>query len=175
MAAFDAVLVHIINTVAPGRGVIQNKLSTDVQSPPPPPQELLRTGTRPTFNLLLLPAPSSPSILRVCISIHPKVRHGSIPVQYLFSMTLLPGKWHGVKAAMVAALNKNKTSLTLDILAGPTYASCDVIFLQEAAAAFVGELERHPVRPGRHRSPRHPTIFHETIELPRISIDIDRC
>ena len=55
---------------------------------------------------------------------------------------LSPGKWHGVKASMVDALHKNKTALTLDILAGSTYASCDVIFLQEAAAALVGRRGR---------------------------------
>lgn len=64
--------------------------------------------------------------------------------------TLAPGKWHGVKASMVEALHKNKTALTLDIIAGPVYASCDVIFLQEAAAALVRRLERHPVLSERY-------------------------
>jgi hypothetical protein len=44
---------------APGRGGIENKHSTNVESPPPPPRVcmsggLLRTSTRPTMNLLLL-------------------------------------------------------------------------------------------------------------------------
>jgi len=46
-----------------GGGVIENRHSTEVESPPPPPlytprvcmSGSLRTGTRPTVNLLLLP------------------------------------------------------------------------------------------------------------------------
>lgn len=56
---------------------------------------------------------------------------------------LAPGKWHGVKREMVKALNENKTRRTLDILASPAYRSCDVFFVQEAAAALVRDLESH--------------------------------
>jgi hypothetical protein len=37
-----------------GREVIETKQLTYVESPPPPPRELLRISTRPTRNLLLL-------------------------------------------------------------------------------------------------------------------------
>lgn len=53
---------------------------------------------------------------------------------------LAPNKWHDVKTSMVAALHVNKTKRTLEILAGPVYASCDAIFIQEAAAGFVDDL-----------------------------------
>jgi len=55
--AMDAIDCIAFNRT--GRGVIENKHSTDVESspplpPPPPPRGLLRTSTRPTLNLLLL-------------------------------------------------------------------------------------------------------------------------
>ncbi len=37
-------------------------------------------------------------------------------------------------------MHVNKTKRTLEILAGPVYASCDAIFIQEAAAGFVDDL-----------------------------------
>lgn len=51
---------------------------------------------------------------------------------------------------MVDALHRNKTKLTLDVLSGPTYATCDVVFLQEVAAAFVQRLEEHPTLSQRY-------------------------
>jgi len=57
-AALDFVAALV---AAPGRGVIENNPSTDVDFPPPPrvcmsthPGVLLRTSTRPTLILLLL-------------------------------------------------------------------------------------------------------------------------
>ena len=58
---------------------------------------------------------------------------------------LAPGKWHDVKSEMVQSLNKNKTKRTLEILASPVYASCDCLLIQEAAAAFVGDLTKHDI------------------------------
>ena len=56
---------------------------------------------------------------------------------------LAPGKWHGVKREMVASLNENKTERTLDILTSPAYSTCDVVCVQEAAAALVRDLASH--------------------------------
>lgn len=50
-----------------------------------------------------------------------------------------PSKWYSVKAAMCAALSKNKSALTLSILE-EQYADADVIFLQECAAGFAKAL-----------------------------------
>jgi len=45
----DGILTLMAKT-SRGRGVIENKHSTDVESPPPPLGDLLRTSTRPTLN-----------------------------------------------------------------------------------------------------------------------------
>lgn len=63
---------------------------------------------------------------------------------------LAPSRWHGVKTSMVKALHKNKVSRTLEIVASKVYASCDIIFLQEASAALVGHIISHPILGARY-------------------------
>lgn len=63
---------------------------------------------------------------------------------------LAPSRWHGVKTSMVKALHKNKTSRTLEIIASKVYASCDIIFLQEASAALVSNMTSHEVLGARY-------------------------
>ena len=66
-----------------GRGGIENKHPTDVESRPRPPRKLLRTCSQPTLNLLLLlrmvsenkhptGVESHPPPSHVCMSIHPE-------------------------------------------------------------------------------------------------------
>eukprot|EP00005_Dracoamoeba_jomungandri_P000734 CAMPEP_0174256650 /NCGR_PEP_ID=MMETSP0439-20130205/5864_1 /TAXON_ID=0 /ORGANISM="Stereomyxa ramosa, Strain Chinc5" /LENGTH=502 /DNA_ID=CAMNT_0015339363 /DNA_START=150 /DNA_END=1658 /DNA_ORIENTATION=+ len=55
--------------------------------------------------------------------------------------TVAHGKWMDIKAELCEKLNKNKVPRTLEIL-NNNYADSDVIFLQEAAAAFIDEAEQ---------------------------------
>lgn len=79
----------------------------------------------------------------------------SIPLQALcqalFDATLVhlvniaaPSKWHEIKMSLSSALVQNKDALTISILE-TQYADCDVIFLQECAAAMVPALEGSPI------------------------------
>ena len=72
---------------------------------------------------------------------------------------LAPGKWHGVKREMVASLNENKTKRTLAILASPAYRSCDVVCVQEAAAALVRDLRAHEAL-----SARYHVLYPDTLD-----------
>ena len=51
------------------------------------------------------------------------------------------------------ALFVNKQARTLEILSGPAYASCDVIFLQEVAGNFVAKLQESPLGTSHHVLP----------------------
>ena len=68
--------------------------------------------------------------------------------------TLSPsGEWLTIKRRLCEALFVNKQARTLEILSGPAYASCDVIFLQEVAGNFVAKLQGSPLGTSHHVLP----------------------
>ena len=68
--------------------------------------------------------------------------------------TLSPsGEWLTIKRRLCDALFVNKQARTLEILSGPAYASCDVIFLQEVAGNFVAKLQESPLGTSHHVLP----------------------
>ena len=63
----------------------------------------------------------------------------------VFMMNLVaPRDWHRIKISLMDVLHQNKSVRVIDILTGPVYASCDVIFLQEVSAAMVRDFENDP-------------------------------
>ena len=63
----------------------------------------------------------------------------------VFMMNLVaPRDWHRIKTSLMDVLHQNKCARVMDILTGPVYASCDVIFLQEVSAAMVRDFENNP-------------------------------
>ena len=106
---------------APGRAVIENKHTTDVESSPPHPYtprvctsiypvselcsdlgRVLLLNDRPTLNLLSLNSKLCTYVFAFTL----KVNHASISVNYLFSMTLMPGAAKRARKEASAAKGK---------------------------------------------------------------------